>query len=101
MLEEEKPGNSKCVRAQSCLTLSCLVAQSCPTLCDVRDCSRTDSSVNGVFHAILEYNTGVSPALAGRFFTTDLPDSLQPAKSRWALVPGNRIEEGGEEPDYC
>ena len=48
MLEEEKPGNSKCVRAQSCLTLSCLVAQSCLTLCDLRDCSHPDSSVHGV-----------------------------------------------------
>ena len=97
----EKPGNNKCVLAQSCLTLSHLVAQSCPTHCDLRDCSWPDSSVHGIFHVILEYSTGVSPALAGRFFTTDSPDSLQPAKSGWALVPGNRIEDGGEEPDYC
>ena len=59
------------------------VAQSCPTLCNPRDCSLPDSSVHGIFKAkILEWvsfpspgdlpNTGIkltSPALVGRFFT--------------------------------
>ena len=52
----EKPGNNKCVLAQSCLTLSHLVAQSCPTHCDLRDCSWPDSSVHGISQArILEW----------------------------------------------
>ena len=37
-------------------TLSCFVAQSCPTLCDPMDCSPPGSSVHGVLQArILEY----------------------------------------------
>ena len=60
----------------------CLVAQSCPTLCDPMDCSPPASSAMGIFHArILEWvampsrgssqprdQTGVS-CIAGGFFT--------------------------------
>ena len=61
----------------------CLVAQSCPTLCDPLDCSPPGSSVHGMFQArILEWvvmpssrgssqtrdQTQVS-GIAGRFFT--------------------------------
>ena len=66
---------------------SCLLAQSCPTLCDSMDCSLPGSSVHGIFQARgLEYvaisssgdlpHPGIepeSPALAGRFFTTEPP----------------------------
>ena len=59
--------------------------QSCPTLCDPMDYSPPDSSVHGTLQArILEWfaisspgdrpNPGkelLSPALAGRFFTTE------------------------------
>ena len=66
----------------------CSVAQSCPTVCDSMDCSPPDSSVHGISH---KRNTGVgshsllqgdlsdqtmepaSPALAGRYFTTQPP----------------------------
>ena len=65
----------------------CSVAQSCLTLCDPVDCSLPGSSVHGISQArILEWvaisssrdlpNPGIqpaSPALAGRFFTTELP----------------------------
>ena len=64
-----------------------LVAQSCSALCDPMDCSLPGSSRHGVFQArILEqvaisYSRGLpdpgiepmSPALAGRFFTTVPP----------------------------
>ena len=62
----------------------CLIAQSCLTLCDPMDCSLPGSSVHGIFQAkILEWvaiscsqgssqprDKTVSPAVAGRFFTT-------------------------------
>jgi len=64
-------------------TTQCTCAQSCPTLCNPMDCSPRDSSLRGISQArILEwvatsYCRGssqhrelVSPALAGRFFTT-------------------------------
>ena len=64
----------------------CVCAQSCPTLCNLIDCSPQGSSVHGILQArILEWITilfsgnlpdpGIesaslaSPALAGRFFT--------------------------------
>ena len=64
----------------------CVCAQSCPTLCNLMDCSPQGSSVHGILQArILEWITilfsgnlpdpGIesaslaSPALAGRFFT--------------------------------
>ena len=64
-----------------------LVAQSCLTLCDLMDCSLPGSSVHRISQArVLEWvaiyfsrdhpDTGIepmSPALAGRFFTTEPP----------------------------
>ena len=66
---------------------ACMHAQSCPTLCDPMDHGSPSSSVHRIFQArILEWvaisssgnlpNTGIepmSPALAGRFFTTEPP----------------------------
>ena len=71
------------VKSQSCG----LVAESCLTLCDPMDCSLPSSSVHGISQArVLKWvaisfsrdlpNPGikpVSPALAGRFFTTEPP----------------------------
>ena len=68
----------------------CLVAKSCPTLCDPMDCITPGSSVHGVLQArILERVTFPSPgdlprpgikptslALAGRFLTTEPPGTL-------------------------
>ena len=65
----------------------CLVPQSCPTFCDSMDGSLLGSSVHGIAQTrILEWETisssgdppdpGIeptSPALAGRFFTTEPP----------------------------
>ena len=73
-----------------CKRDACSVAQSCPTLCNPMDCSPPGSSVHGILQArILEKFTcpppgylpnpeiqprsPVSPALAGRFFTTEPP----------------------------
>ena len=69
------------------LVHACSVAQSCLTLDNPMDCSPAGSSVHGVSQA--EYWSGLpcppprdlpdpgikpaSPALAGRFFTTELP----------------------------
>ena len=63
------------------------VAQSCLTLCDPMDCSLPGSSVHGIFQArVLEWVAisfcrgssqtkikPISPALTGRFFTTESP----------------------------
>ena len=69
------------------LSKSCKHAQSCPTLCDLTDCSPPGSSVHGILQArILEWvakassrgsswhrdQTQVS-TLAGRFFTAEQP----------------------------
>ena len=65
----------------------CLVAKSCPTLCDPTDYSPPGSSVHGISQArILEWvaisssrdlpDPGIEPrslALAGRLFTTEPP----------------------------
>ena len=65
----------------------CMNVQSCPTLCEPMDCNLPGASVHRIFQArILEWvaisssgnlpNTGIepmSPALAGRFFTTEPP----------------------------
>ena len=68
----------------------CVGAQSCLNLCNPINCSPPDSSVRGILQArILEYWSGLpflppgdlpnpgitpkSPALAGRFFTTEPP----------------------------
>ena len=64
----------------------CLIAQSCPTLCDPKDCSPPGSSVHGILQArILEWVAIYSPressqprdqtcisCITGRFFTTEL-----------------------------
>ena len=64
------------------------VAKSCPTLCNFMDCSSPGSPVHGISKArILEWvalsysrecsqfkdRTHESPALTGRFFTSELP----------------------------
>ena len=53
----------------------CLVAQSCPTLCDPMDCSLPGSSVQGIFQArVLEW-VAIS-------FSRDLPDpGIEPGSS--------------------
>ena len=70
-------------------SVACLVAQSCTTLWDPRDCSPPGSSVHRISQArILEwvamsFSRGlrdpgiqpVSPALAGRFFTIGPPEA--------------------------
>ena len=68
------------------MTTACAESlQSCPTLCDPMDCSPLGSSVHGILQAkILEWVaispprdlpnpeiTLASPALTGRFFTTE------------------------------
>ena len=70
-----------CVHVRVCVR-ACSVTQSCLTLWEQTDCSLPGSSVHGIFQArILEGNLPdpgikstslVSPALAGRFFTTGL-----------------------------
>ena len=47
------------------------VAQSCPTLCDLIDCSPT-----GCFNPGIKLASPESPALAGKFFTTEPPGML-------------------------
>ena len=65
----------------------CSVAQSCPTLCSPTDCNPPGSSVHGSFQwnglpfptpgdlpdPGIEHTSSASPALAGRFFTTETP----------------------------
>ena len=78
----------------------CLVAQSCPTLCGLWDCSPPDTSVHGIFQArILEwvsvsFSRGsfqprmepTSPALAGRFFTPEPPGKTQAQRHKGEVV---------------
>ena len=71
---------------------TCMVAQSCPTLCDPVDCSPLGSLVHGFFRQEywsglplpplrdlpqpgIESTSPVSPALAGVFFTARKPHS--------------------------
>ena len=75
---------------QLLLTVLCLVTHLYPTLCDPINCSPAGSSVYGIFR---QYYSGLlfpspgdlpdpgikpgppaSPALVGRFFTTERPD---------------------------
>ena len=70
-----------------------MCAQLCPTLCNAMDCSPWGSSVHGIsqqgYWSGLPFSSpgdlpnpgiklasSVSPALAGRFFTTELPDEF-------------------------
>ena len=72
---------------ETCINICCcLVTRSCPTLCDLLDCSASNSSVHGTEARILESvaictlgdlpGSGIQPAypaLAHRFFTTEPP----------------------------
>ena len=72
---------------ETCINICCcLVTKSCPTLCDLVDCSTSNSSVHGTEARILELvaictlgdfpGSGIqpaSPALAHRFCTTEPP----------------------------
>ena len=82
---------------------TCLVPKSYPTLCNSMDCSPPGSSVYGISQAqILEWVAipfsedlpdpgveSVSPALAGRFFTTE-----PPGKPEWGS--GDQVIAGGQ-----
>ena len=75
------------------LLLNHMHTQLCPTLCDPMNCSLSGSSVHGIRARILdglpfpsledlsdsgtEPKTRVSPAFAGRFFTTEPPEKPQ------------------------
>ena len=81
-----QPALAHCLISSCC----CLVAQSCPTLCDPMDCSPPGSSVHGISQArILEWvaisfsRRSSQPrdrihvsSLAGRFFTSEPPGKL-------------------------
>ena len=61
------------------------VAQSCPTLSNLMDCSLPGSSVHGIFQArVLEWGAIVSLVLAGKFFT---------ASTTWEVVNVGNIED--------
>ena len=64
----------------------CLVAKSCPTLCDPTDCSPPGSSRQEYWSGLPFHspghlpNPGIKPAsstLTGKFFTTEPPGRLQ------------------------
>ena len=78
------------MRASTYEFVSLLVAQLCPTLCDLMDCSPPGSSVHGVLQVrildglprplpgdlpdpMIQYTSLESSALGGRFFSTVLP----------------------------
>ena len=82
--------------------LCCLVAQSCPTLCNPMDCSPPGSSVHGIFPG---RNMGVGchflfqgiflahiSCIAGRFFTAEPPGKprseppAQTSRSWWSWL---------------
>ena len=75
---------------QFSLGILCICAQLCPTLCNPMDCSLLASSVHGIFQVRILWwlpfpfpgdlpdprikpTPPASPALAGRFFATELP----------------------------
>ena len=61
------------------------VAQSCPTLSNLMDCSLPGSSVHGIFQArVLEWGAIVSLVLSGKFFT---------ASTTWEVVNVGNIED--------
>ena len=77
-------GNTKLQSAVAFYLRGCSVAHSCPTLCDPVDYRQPDSSIHGIFqagilervampHSGFESVSPESPALAGRFFTTEPP----------------------------
>ena len=75
-----------CERHVTWLCCACLVAQSCPTLCDPMDCSPPGSSVHGILQARILGWVAVS-------FSGDLPDpGSEPASlTSPALVSGFSI----------
>ena len=83
------------------LNMGAKLLQSCLTLCDPMDCSPPGSSVHGILHAIIlewvampppedltdpgiESESLLSPALAGRFFTT-----IATWEAPWVVQLGN------------
>ena len=93
---ENSSNNCLCVCAHMCS-----VAQSCPTLCHPTDCNLPGSLTGGIFLArILKWVTisssrdlpdlgfkpisPASPALAGRFFTTESPGKLSSINKQMA-----------------
>ena len=85
-------------------------AQSCPALCDPKDCSPLPSSVHGILvllqTRILEWvafppsgdlhNSGIepmSPALVGRFFTS-VPPRKPPSKDNFSQMQGLWVNSG-------
>ena len=89
-----------------------LVAQLCPTLCDLMDCSPAGSSVHGTYQVIILEWVAISfsgdlpdpgigsleslgpPALAGRFFTTSTTWETHRKRSK-------SIEHSGESRRGC
>ena len=89
-----------------CLMLLLPDAQLCSTLCNLMDCNPPGNSVHGILQArTLEWlpfpalgdlpgpgikpTSPVSPALAGRFFTTNTPG--KPNKSTYQLVIDSHV----------
>ena len=85
-------GEVACPRSHSS-PVACLVAQSCPTLCDPMDCSPSGSSVHGISPGKREYWNGLPlpsprdcphpgteaafPTPAGEFLTNEPPGKPQ------------------------
>ena len=93
-------------------TVLCLVAQSCPTLCDPMDCSLPGSSVHGDSpgkntgvgcHALLQ---GIFPprdwtqasSITGRFFTNWAIREAQEHCSGWLIPSPGDLSKPGIEP---
>ena len=81
---------NQCVCVCVCVCVyTCWVTQSCPTLCDPMDCNLPGSSARGILEWVaISFSGGsswpgikpsslVSPALAGRFFTSEPPGKPQ------------------------
>ena len=85
---ESRPEQMNCIDSQTkwfiycCMIMMMLIAQSCPTLCDLRDCSPPGPSVHGILQAriqewaVIHFSRGssqpgvkLSSCVAGRFFT--------------------------------
>ena len=86
-------------------------AQSCPTLSNPRDCSTRGSPVHGIFparilsglpfpppgdlpHPGIEPAAPASPALAGRFFTTEPPGKPKVNDCRKEEINTSSLESG-------
>ena len=99
----------------------CLVARSCPTLCDPVDYSPPGSSIHGILQAripewiAISFSRGYSPpsdhtcvsfvfCMAGRFFTTEPPRKPTIATSSyshqnsmvWEKLPDRSMEQNWE-----